>query len=105
MLGRAPPRATPTTIATIDEAARRGDHAPSESGQAAGVADTRLSMSPTPPASAPHGAAAAVGPSPCLRLRVEMVLVPDGDPLLGRVREERAAVAALSFDYPAGAPP
>ena len=61
-------------------------------------------MSPTPPASAPQGAAAASGPSPCLRLRVETVLVPDGDPLLGRIREERAAVAELSFDYPAVAP-
>ncbi|HEY7370585.1 MAG TPA: DEAD/DEAH box helicase [Polyangia bacterium] len=35
---------------------------------------------------------------------METVLVPDGDPLLGRVREERAAVAELRFDYPAGAP-
>ena len=66
--------------------------------------DTRLSMSPTPPASAPQGAAAASGPSPRLQLRVESVLVPDGDPLLGRVRDERAAVAELIFDYPAGAP-
>ena len=61
-------------------------------------------MSPTPRASAPQGAAAASGPSPCLRLRVETVLVPDGDPLLGRLREEGAAVAELSFDYPAAAP-
>ena len=60
-------------------------------------------MSPTPRASAPEGAAAASGPSPCLRLRVETVLVPDGDPLLGRLREESAAVAELSFDYPAAA--
>jgi superfamily II DNA or RNA helicase len=62
-------------------------------------------MPPTPPASAPQGAAAAFAPSPCLVLRVETVLVPDGDPLLGRVREEQAAVAELRFDYPAGAPP
>ena len=54
-----------------------------QSGHAVRVADTRLSMSPTPPASAPQGAAAASGPSPCLRLRVETVLVPDGDRLLG----------------------
>jgi superfamily II DNA or RNA helicase len=60
-------------------------------------------MSPTPPAFAPRDAAAAFGPSPRLGLRVETVLVPDGDPLLGRVREESAAVAELSFDYPAGA--
>jgi superfamily II DNA or RNA helicase len=60
-------------------------------------------MPPTPPASAPQGAAAACRPSPRLGLRVEAVLVPDGDPLLGRVREERAAVAELGFDYPAGA--
>ena len=31
---------------------------------------------------------AASGPSPCLRLRVETVLVTDCDPLLGRLREE-----------------
>jgi superfamily II DNA or RNA helicase len=64
-------------------------------------------MPPTPPASAPQGDVAASGPSPlpCLGLRVEAVLVPDGDPLLGRVREERAAVAELSFEYPPGAPP
>jgi hypothetical protein len=61
-------------------------------------------MPPTPPASAPQGAAATSGPSPRLGLRVEAVLVPDGDSLLGRVREERAAVAELSFDYPVGAP-
>ncbi|HXU00199.1 MAG TPA: DEAD/DEAH box helicase [Polyangia bacterium] len=61
-------------------------------------------MSPTPPASAPQGAAAASALSPHLHLRVEAVLVPDGDPLLGRVREERAAVAELRFDYPLGAP-
>src|SRR4051812_33799094 len=60
-------------------------------------------MSSTPPASAPQGAAASC-PAPCLRLRVETVLVPDGDPLLGRVRDERTAVAELSFDYPEGAP-
>jgi superfamily II DNA or RNA helicase len=60
-------------------------------------------MPPTPPA-ANQGAAAASGPSPRLRLRVEAVLVPDGDPLLGRVREESAAVAELRFDYPPGAP-
>ena len=60
-------------------------------------------MPPTPPASAPQGAAASC-PAPCLRLRVETVLVPDGDPLLGRVRDERAAVAELTFDYPEGAP-
>ena len=57
-------------------------------------------MLPTAPASAPQGA----GASPWLGLRVEAVLVADGDPLLGRVREERAAVAELRFDYPAGAP-
>jgi superfamily II DNA or RNA helicase len=61
-------------------------------------------MSPTPPAFAPEGADAASRPAPRLRLRVEPVLVPDGDPLLGRVREERAAVAELRFDYAAGAP-
>jgi hypothetical protein len=60
-------------------------------------------MSSTPPASASQGAAAASCPSPRLALRVEPVLVPDGDPLLGRVREERAAVAQLGFDYPPGA--
>ena len=59
----------------------------------------------TPPASAPQGADAASRPSVRLRLRVEAVLVPDGDPLLGRVREDRAAVAELAFDYPPGAPP
>ena len=37
-------------------------------------------MPPTPPAPAPEGAAAAAGPSPCLRLRVETVLVTEGDP-------------------------
>ena len=62
-------------------------------------------MPPTPPASAPQGADAAPRPSPRLRLRVEPVLVPDGDPLLGRMREDRAAVAELSFDYPPGVPP
>jgi hypothetical protein len=61
-------------------------------------------MSPTPSASAPQGDVAS-RPSVGLCLRVEAVLVPDGDPLLGRVREERAAVAELRFDYPAGAPP
>ena len=61
-------------------------------------------MPPTPPASAAQSVAAASGASPRLQLRVETVLVPDGDPLLGRTCEERAAVAQLSFDYPPGAP-
>ena len=73
-------------------------------GHAVWAADTQWSMSPTPSASAPRGADAASIPSPRLLLRVEAVLVPDGDPLLGRVREERAAVGELIFDYPAGAP-
>jgi len=58
-------------------------------------------MSPTPPAFAPEGAAAASHPAPRLRLRVEPVLVPDGDPLLGRMREDRAAVAELILPHSA----
>src|SRR4029079_16889826 len=82
----------------------RSSAARAQSGHPARIADTRRSMPPTPPASA-QGVDAASRPSPRLRLRVEAVLVTDGDPLLGRMREDRAAVAELIFDYPPGAPP
>jgi len=60
-------------------------------------------MPPPPSASAPQGAAVGCAPSPCLDLRVETVMVSHGEVLATDVREERAAVATLRFDYPEGA--
>jgi superfamily II DNA or RNA helicase len=59
---------------------------------------------PAPPlAPAAEGAAATSGVAPCLRLRVETVMVNRGDRLAPRLREEEAAVAELRFAYPPGA--